>query len=118
VNRRPAMRVLLLSLLLLPVPAALAAGEIKLPAYRSATLPNGAVVALVEKRDTPLVSMNVTVRGGGLGDPVGKDGGHSGHRLTPAVDDAVEVDQEEHRRRSYPSWGLAGVRPSGCDHLS
>jgi predicted Zn-dependent peptidase len=68
------MRVLLLSLLLLPVPAALAAGEIKLPAYRSATLPNGAVVALVEKRDTPLVSMNVTVRGGGLGDPVGKDG--------------------------------------------
>lgn len=68
------MRALLLSLLLLPVPAALAAGEVKLPVYQSATLPNGAVVALVEKRDTPLVSMNVTVRGGGLGDPVGKEG--------------------------------------------
>jgi len=74
VNRRPAMRVLLLSLSLLLVPAALVVGEVKLPAYQSETLPNGAIIALVEKRDTPLVSMNVTVRGGGLGDPVGKDG--------------------------------------------
>jgi predicted Zn-dependent peptidase len=28
----------------------------------------------VEKRDTPLIAMNVTVRGGALGDPAGKDG--------------------------------------------
>jgi zinc protease len=68
------MRALLLALLLMPAPAVLAAGAVKLPAYQSATLPNGAVVALAEKRDTPLVAMNVTVRGGGLGDPVGKDG--------------------------------------------
>jgi predicted Zn-dependent peptidase len=68
------MRVLLYSMILLPVAAALAAGEVKLPAYKSATLANGAVVVLVEKRDTPLVSMNVTVRGGGLGDPANKDG--------------------------------------------
>lgn len=68
------MRTLLCSMVLLPVAAALAAGEVKLPAYKSSTLPNGAVVALVEKRDTPLVAMNVTVRGGGLGDPADKDG--------------------------------------------
>lgn len=72
-SRRPSMRALLLPLLL-PVATAMAAGDVKLPDYKSAMLPNGAVVVLVEKRDTPLVSMNVTVRGGALGDPVGKDG--------------------------------------------
>jgi predicted Zn-dependent peptidase len=74
VIRRSVLRSLLSCLALLPVAAALGAGEVKLPVYKLATLPNGAVVALVEKRDTPLVSMNVTVRGGGLGDPAGKDG--------------------------------------------
>ncbi len=73
-TRRSALRCLLSCLALLPAAAALGAGEVQLPAYKLATLPNGAVVALVEKRDTPLVSMNVTVRGGGLGDPAGKDG--------------------------------------------
>jgi predicted Zn-dependent peptidase len=71
---RSALRRLLSCLVLLPVTAALGAGEVKLPVYKLATLPNGAVVALVEKRDTPLVSMSVTVRGGGLGDPAGRDG--------------------------------------------
>jgi predicted Zn-dependent peptidase len=56
------------------VPLAVNAAGVKLPAYQSVTLPNGAVVALIEKRDTPLVAMNVTVRGGALGDPAGKDG--------------------------------------------
>lgn len=56
------------------VPFAVNAAGVKLPPYQSVTLPNGAVVALIEKRDTPLVAMNVTVRGGALGDPAGKDG--------------------------------------------
>jgi predicted Zn-dependent peptidase len=56
------------------MPLAANAAGVKLPAYQSVTLPNGAVVALIEKRDTPLVAMNVTVRGGALGDPAGKDG--------------------------------------------
>lgn len=73
-NRRSVMHALVLPLLLLPIAAVLADGGVKLPSYRTATLPNGAVVALVEKRDTPLVSIKVTVRGGGLGDPAGKDG--------------------------------------------
>ena len=60
------------ALALLPLVAS--AAGVQLPPYQSATLPNGAVVALIEKRDTPLVSMNVTVRGGALGDPAGKDG--------------------------------------------
>jgi zinc protease len=74
VNRLPALRVFALSCALLPGALAFGADGVKLPEYRLATLPNGAVVALVEKRDTPLVSINVTVRGGGLGDPVGRDG--------------------------------------------
>jgi predicted Zn-dependent peptidase len=68
------MWALALSLVLVPAAATSGADGVRFPAYKSATLANGAVVALVEKRDTPLVSMNVTVRGGGLGDPVGKDG--------------------------------------------
>ena len=59
---------------LLPLAVASGATGVKLPAYQSATLANGALVVLVEKRDTPLVSMSVTVRGGALGDPAGKDG--------------------------------------------
>jgi zinc protease len=68
------LRVLLLACTFLPASLALGASGMQLPSHRSATLPNGAVIALVEKRDTPLVSMNVTVRGGALGDPAGKDG--------------------------------------------
>jgi len=74
VNRRSVMRAVALSLALLPAATAFGAEGVKLPAYKSATLANGAVVALVEKRDTPLVSMNVTVRGGGLGDQANMDG--------------------------------------------
>ena len=73
-NRLLALRAFALSCALLPAALAFGADAVRLPQFRSATLPNGAVVALVEKRDTPLVSMNVTVRGGGLGDPAGKDG--------------------------------------------
>jgi predicted Zn-dependent peptidase len=74
VTRRSVLRWLLSCLALLPVAAALGTGDVKLPVFKLTTLPNGAVVALVEKRDTPLVAMNVTVRGGGLGDPTGRDG--------------------------------------------
>ena len=56
------------------LPTGAAAAGVKLPAYQSATLPNGAVVAMIEKRDTPLIAMSLTVRGGALGDPAGKDG--------------------------------------------
>lgn len=50
------------------------AGDMRLPAFKRVTLGNGAQVALLEKRDTPLVSMYVSVRGGALGDPAGKEG--------------------------------------------
>jgi zinc protease len=51
-----------------------AAEGVKLPPVQRAQLANGGQVAIIEKRDTPLVSMTVTVRGGGLGDPAGRDG--------------------------------------------
>ena len=72
-NRRSALGATLLACLLAPLAAASGAG-VQLPSYVSATLPNGAVIALVEKRDTPLVSLSATVRGGALGDPPGKEG--------------------------------------------
>jgi zinc protease len=55
-------------------PAIAAMGDVRLPAVQRAQLPNGTQLALVQKRDTPLVAMTVIVRGGALGDPDGKDG--------------------------------------------
>jgi predicted Zn-dependent peptidase len=74
VIRLAEMRAFALSFALLPVATAFGADGVKLPAYQAATLANGAQVALVEKRDTPLVSLSVTVRGGALGDQAGKEG--------------------------------------------
>ena len=51
-----------------------AADGVRLPPVHRAQLANGAQVALVEKRDTPLVAMTITVRGGALGDAAGKEG--------------------------------------------
>ena len=47
---------------------------VRLPAFERATLPNGTQVVLMEKHDTPLVSLSAVVPGGALGDPEGKDG--------------------------------------------
>ena len=72
-NRRLVLGALALASVLGALPAFAAAG-VQLPRFVASTLPNGAVVALVEKRDTPLLSLNVTVRGGALGDAPGRDG--------------------------------------------
>lgn len=53
---------------------AAAPGGVKLPPFQRATLANGAEVVLMEKRDTPMVSMTVVVRGGALADAPGKEG--------------------------------------------
>jgi predicted Zn-dependent peptidase len=47
---------------------------VRLPAYQRFTLANGADVALMPRRDTPLVAMNVVVRGGSLADAPGREG--------------------------------------------
>jgi zinc protease len=49
-------------------------GGVRLPPFERTVLSNGAELAIIEKRDTPLVAMTVIVRGGALGDPQGKDG--------------------------------------------
>lgn len=49
-------------------------GDVTLPPAQRSTLANGAEVILVEKRDTPLVSMEILVRGGSLADAAGKEG--------------------------------------------
>jgi len=56
--------------------AALADGAVgvRLPAFERFTLPNGTQVVLMEKHDTPLVSLSARIPGGSLGDPEGKEG--------------------------------------------
>ena len=58
------------------VTAAVAAApaEVRLPPFESLTLGNGAQLALMPKRDTPLVAMTVLVRGGALADAPGREG--------------------------------------------
>lgn len=61
-----------LSLLLL---AALAArAQIKMPPFQKTSLDNGASLILMQKRDLPLVSVRVTVKGGGEAEAPGTDG--------------------------------------------
>jgi zinc protease len=47
---------------------------VQLPPFERHTLANGAVLVLMEKDDTPLVSLSAMLRGGALGDPPGKEG--------------------------------------------
>jgi predicted Zn-dependent peptidase len=49
-------------------------GAVRLPEFERVTLGNGAEIALMPKRDTPLVAMNVVVRGGALADAPGREG--------------------------------------------
>ena len=63
-----------LSLLATTVALAAVPGDVTLPAAQRSTLPNGTEVLLVEKKDTPLVSMEILVRGGSLADATGKEG--------------------------------------------
>lgn len=61
------------AVLLLAVGASNAA-DIRLPDYQRHSLPNGATVLLMEKRDVPLVALDITVRGGSVADAAGKEG--------------------------------------------
>jgi predicted Zn-dependent peptidase len=47
---------------------------VKLPDFERFTLANGAQVTLMPKRDTPLVALNIVVRGGALADAPGRAG--------------------------------------------
>lgn len=49
-------------------------GAVRLPEFERVTLGNGAELALMPKRDTPLVAMHVVVRGGSLADAPGREG--------------------------------------------
>ena len=51
-----------------------ASGGVRLPEFERVTLGNGAEVALMPKRDTPLVAMHIVVRGGSLADAPGREG--------------------------------------------
>lgn len=61
---------LALAFLLAPARAA----DIRLPDYQALTLDNGATVLLMPRRDVPLVSASVLVRGGSLADAPGREG--------------------------------------------
>ncbi len=46
-----------------------AAAQVKLPPYTRQLLPNGVVLMLMPRRDVPLVTLRILVRGGGESDP-------------------------------------------------
>lgn len=84
---RATLRAALLACALLPAMAAAtgvdaprptastnASTAVRLPEFDTVTLANGATVLLMEKRDVPLVAASISVRGGSLADPVGKEG--------------------------------------------
>ncbi len=48
--------------------------QIKMPPFEKVTLDNGAVLVLMPKRDLPLVSVRVTIKGGAEADPATLDG--------------------------------------------
>jgi len=49
-------------------------GAVRLPGFERVTLGNGVELALMPKRDTPLVAMHLVVRGGSLADAPGREG--------------------------------------------
>ncbi len=53
------------------------AAAVTLPAFERSTLDNGAELILMEKRDVPLVALEISVRGGALADAAGKEGSAS-----------------------------------------
>jgi len=57
-----------------PAMAQTSARGVTLPPFERVTLSNGAQVLFVDKRDTPLVSLAIGVRGGALADAPGKEG--------------------------------------------
>jgi predicted Zn-dependent peptidase len=76
--RRNAARLAMVALLVAfggaPVAAKDAPAAVKLPAFERFTLANGAQVAVMPKRDTPMVAMTVVLRGGALADAPGREG--------------------------------------------
>ena len=51
-----------------------AGGGVRVPAHDRFVLENGITLVIVPRRDVPLVAFNAVLRGGALGDPVGKPG--------------------------------------------
>jgi zinc protease len=64
------LRIAALLALALPV----AAADIRLPDYQRIELPNGGVLLLAEKHDVPMIALDISLRGGSLADPQGRDG--------------------------------------------
>ena len=51
-----------------------AGGGVRVPAHERYVLENGVTLVILPRRDVPLVAFNAVLRGGSLGDPVGKPG--------------------------------------------
>ncbi len=61
-------------IILVVIAAGLSVAQIKMPAYQRVVLENGAVLFLMPKKDLPLVSLSVSLRGGAESDPGGMQG--------------------------------------------
>jgi zinc protease len=56
------------------MPKPLASTAFTFPSYEEITLSNGLHVFVIENHDQPLITLNLTIRGGEASDPVGKEG--------------------------------------------
>jgi len=65
---------LLFAMLTLPCLASHTPAPVALPPYAREVLPNGAVLYVVPKKDTPLVNLRAVIRGGAESDPQGLEG--------------------------------------------
>ncbi len=75
-TRIPKISLFLFALLCFVTPAVAqtSGGELKLPPYKKVKLKSGLTLLLMEQHEVPLVSFNAVIRGGGVADPVGKEG--------------------------------------------
>ncbi len=60
--------------LLFAIAAMVALAQVRLPSFTRRTLANGVVLQLMEKRDVPMATLSVAVRGGAEADPAEKAG--------------------------------------------
>lgn len=56
------------------IAAVVAVAQVRLPSFTRKTLPNGVVLQLMERRDVPMATLSVAVRGGAEADPPEKAG--------------------------------------------
>ena len=108
---RPLLPALFLPTLLLPALLGLAgaaqAGEFRLPAFETTTLPNGLTVYLMERHEVPLIAVRAIVKAGSV-----NDGAQAG--LANLTGDAILLGSAAHNKAALDqAFDFRGARLAG-----